>query len=244
MRVAPLILDVSPIVWRGACAGAEEREPHLVVKRLIERIVSEHTDCKSVVAALDCPGPTWRHLAYQAYKGQREPAPTAVRETYKFHLKPMLMELGISWYHFPMAEADDVIASLVDISVDPVVICNDKDLYPLININGCRIYDDSQSVWWDPEHCKVKHGVEPWQIPDYLALAGDRSDNIPGAPGIGNKKAAKLLREYETMEKMFAAMAEGEGDGAKRYAKLLLEQEFELRLYKRLTTLHSGLFEV
>ena len=87
---------------------------------------------------------------------------------------------------------------------------------------------------------RKRFGVEPWQIPDLLALAGDPSDGIPGVPGIGPPTAARLLKRWETLDALFVnapAVASMGFRGAPRVATLLPEHEAAVRLSRRLTGL-------
>ncbi len=81
-----------------------------------------------------------------------------------------------------------------------------------------------------------KHGVRPDQMPDYLAMAGDRVDNIPGISKIGPKKAAALLKKYNSVEGLYRQLA-ADNTGLKTIEKKLWAVEFEVRLYKQLTSL-------
>ena len=230
-----LVLDVSPLVWRSAMGAADEPKPELAFERMLVRILDEHPHSRAV-AALDCKGPTWRHLAYPPYKGRRPEVPGVVREVKKYHRNVVLGKLGISWYHYPLAEADDIIASFAAQSINATVITPDKDMYSILGINGTKIYDDSQKVWWSEDHCMEKHGVRPDQMPDYLAMAGDRVDNIPGISKIGPKKAAALLKKYNSVEGLYRQLA-ADNTGLKTIEKKLWAVEFEVRLYKQLTSL-------
>ena len=87
MQANLLVIDISPIVWRGGCAAAAEPEPWTAVERMLERILNEHPHSRAV-AAMDCSGPTWRHLAYAPYKGRRPAVPDVVRDIKKYHLRP------------------------------------------------------------------------------------------------------------------------------------------------------------
>tara|TARA_Y100001973_G_C5163634_1_gene314857 strand:- start:484 stop:1215 length:732 start_codon:yes stop_codon:yes gene_type:complete len=237
-----LIIDAMPQVWRAAMAGSVDDDPVAATERMFTRIREEH-EADRVVAALDSPGPTWRHLAYPPYKGQRPETPSAVRVASR-ELKVILSKLRISFYHLQMAEADDIAASLVMHSMDSIVVTPDKDLLPLVGLNGCRIYDDRYKVWKDDQWCQQRFGVDCHQMADFLALAGDKADNIPGVKGVGEKKAARLLARYggsiESMYKELSGMDEF-ADGAPPQIRLLKEDEFKVRLYKQLTTLTSHL---
>ena len=108
---------------------------------------------------------------------------------------PLIVEPGV--------EADDVIGTLArqatELKRDTLISTGDKDLAQLVNEHITLLNTMSKEVL-DVEGVKTKFGLAPEQIVDYLGLMGDKSDNIPGVPGVGPKTAVKWLEEYETAE--------------------------------------------
>ncbi|OLC20323.1 MAG: DNA polymerase I, partial [Deltaproteobacteria bacterium 13_1_40CM_68_24] len=111
---------------------------------------------------------------------------------------------------FPGYEADDVIATLARRARaqgwEVVIVSGDKDLMQLV-VDGIRCYDSMYEKWYGPAEVQEKWGVPPRQVADLLALTGDKIDNIPGVPGVGEKTAAGLLKEYGTLENVLANAA-------------------------------------
>jgi len=153
---------------------------------------------ETIIIAWESHGtPSWRKEQYPAYKGNRG----RVDEQYIYQLEDLqtLLNLfGVKQYYSPSNEADDVIASYVDNCLDKIIIfTSDKDIMQLVNAY-CIVYDGK--TFYDINKVKEKFFVMPKQIPDLLAIAGDKSDNIQGLDGYGFKKAAKILEKYENIE--------------------------------------------
>lgn len=180
-----------------------------------------------------------RHLS-PTYKAQRKPVPNELK--YQFQLCcEFLGVLGFATYSNNQFEADDIIGTWVMLQNAQTpcnIISGDKDLMQLV-----RDID----VWWDYgkrpplNEGKIKKatGVWPKQIPDQLALAGDEADNIKGIDGIGLASAAKILRQFTSIEVLLMRLPEMAQLKHLRYAKLLQERisqhETQLRLNKQLT---------
>ncbi len=157
--------------------------------------------------------PARRSSLQPAYKAQRPPMPDEMRpqEEFMMALAPLL---GLQSLSAPDTEADDLIASYACAAADCEVLIatNDKDILQLVD-DRVRIYStnkadllaptDSHALLGVPE-VRAKWGVEPAQIGDVLALTGDSSDNIPGVPGVGQKTAAALVREFGSAEALLA----------------------------------------
>ena len=141
-------------------------------------------------------------------------------------LQVMLPSAGIAQYWCPGYEADDVLATLVDMSEGrTVVVARDKDLYQFLR-RGVRLYDLSKEknyTWY-----KEEYGIEPWQWVVVQSLAGDSTDNIKGASGVGIKTAVKLVRTYKTLDGVLASGVLKEGDV---HVIRLAEQLVTLRKY-------------
>ena len=122
-------------------------------------------------------------------------------------VRRVLEALRVPAIGFPGYEADDVIATLARRARaqgwEVVIVSGDKDLMQLV-VNGIRCYDSMYEKWYGPEEVEAKWGVPPQQVADLLALTGDKIDNIPGVPGVGEKTAAGLLKEYGTLENVLA----------------------------------------
>jgi len=155
---------------------------------------------KRIIIAWESPGtPSWRRKLYPAYKGMRG----RLDEQFIFQisdLQKLLYLLNVSQYNSYGNEADDVIAKISndDNVKKPIVIFTcDKDMMQLVG-EQVHIYDGK--TFYDINGVKEKYFVYPKQIPDLLAIAGDKSDNIKGLDGYGFKKAAALIDKYNNIE--------------------------------------------
>jgi len=126
-------------------------------------------------------------------------------------IRSLLPLAGVPVYLMQGIEADDIMATLAANAGEPVVIVTkDKDLFQLINDN-IKIYDDYTGNLLGSAETEIKYGVRPEQMRDYLSLLGDKSDNIPGVAGVGEKTAAKLIQEYNTLDNIYAHIGEIKG---------------------------------
>jgi DNA polymerase-1 len=146
------------------------------------------------------------------YKAQRPEMP----EDLSPQLDGMVCYLkaaGVASYCGEGVEADDYIACLArraaDAGMDVVIASSDKDFMQLVSarVGLLNPGDKSETVWTD-EQVRAKAGVEPSQIVDWLSLMGDSVDNISGVPGVGPKTAADLLKQFGSVEKLFARLGE------------------------------------
>ena len=174
--------------------------------------------------------PTYRHEAFLAYQSGRVFDDELVEQ---LHLLPELVEaFGFAAAKAPGYEADDFLAAAVAAKRrwrSPVlVVTSDRDAFQLASERVTLLMPTrGELARVGPAEVRERYGVEPEQVPDFIALRGDPSDRLPGAPGVGPKGAAQILREYGSLE---AALAAGRfAAGAE-----------ELRLYRRIATLDAS----
>jgi DNA polymerase I len=154
------------------------------------------------MAVLFDRGPSFRSEIYPEYKGHRPEMPEDLRAQWP-EFEPFCKELGVFATAMPGFEADDVIATLASRYASPdlqvTIVSNDKDLAQLVNdnVNLMRFGRDGDTVL-GPADVVEKWGVAPDKILELLALIGDKSDNIPGVPGVGPKKAAAFIGRFGT----------------------------------------------
>ncbi|MEW5772736.1 MAG: DNA polymerase I [Thermodesulfobacteriota bacterium] len=173
-----------------------------IVLRLLFRLLREERPAR-LAFILDGKGPTFRHELYPEYKAQRPPAPEGLVAQIE-PLKEGVRLLGLPLLVSAGCEADDIMASLADgfKAERPVVLVgSDKDLKQCL---------DERVVLWDPgaktdkvstlADFRSETGLDPGQWPDFQALTGDSSDNIPGAPGVGPKTALSIMAEHPSLE--------------------------------------------
>lgn len=175
---------------------------------------------ENILISFDRKGPTFRHELSEDYKANRPPMPdelaAQIEPVRRFFQLIGLEEISLDGY-----EADDVLATLGESfkdSYDIVFVTSDKDYSQLVE-ERVTIFDPARDISYDHEGVFSKFGVHPEQFVDYLALTGDASDNIPGVRGIGPKGAEKLLRQYQTLDGIYAHLDEITGSTQKKLAE-------------------------
>jgi 5'-3' exonuclease len=188
---------------------------------------------------------SFRNQWYADYKANRVEPPQELADQFDA-CKRVTRALGVRTFVSARYEADDLIATAARRAREaghPVVILSrDKDLAQLLG-PGDRLWDGAEGPRMSPRMVEEKLGVRPDQVPDYLALAGDPVDNIPGVPGIGPKAAAALLSALGDLDGIYAdldAVARLGVRGAARLRDLLETHEDRARLSLRLARLHTG----
>jgi DNA polymerase-1 len=164
-----------------------------------------------VLVAFDRPEPTFRHEAQPEYKAQRTAAPDILRQQMGL-VREVLAALGIQQVELPGWEADDLIASISTALVargdEVIVVTGDRDSYQLVQDPQVKVLYNKRGVsdyaLYDEAGILEKTGVTPELYPQYAALRGDTSDNLPGVPGVGEKTAAKLIMTYGGLDGVFA----------------------------------------
>ena len=159
-----------------------------------------------VAVAFDVSRQTFRTESYPEYKANRASSPAEFAGQVDL-IKEVLHALGIPVLEAPGYEADDIIATLVrrsggtpPMTVD--VVTGDRDAFQLVDDRVTVLYPRkgvSDLARMTPAAVEEKYGLTPQQYPDYAALRGDPSDNLPGIPGVGEKTAAKWIREYGSL---------------------------------------------
>ncbi|MGC8718703.1 MAG: DNA polymerase I [Thermodesulforhabdaceae bacterium] len=192
----------------------------------------------------DAPGKKFRHETYADYKKRREIMPEDLI-TQVGYIKKLIDLLGIPRWEEPQYEADDLIASAVrwakDSGYNVVIVSGDKDLHQLIESPRVLQWDPQRDIWYDEKAVEDKVGVPPSKMADFLAIVGDKSDDVPGVAGIGEKGAVKLLKNYSNLEELLEAARRGELSSEPSLQKRLLEHEQEAILSKRLVLLRDDL---
>ncbi len=163
-----------------------------------------------VAVAFDKAAPTFRHLEYGQYKAKREETPDELSGQMA-SVRDVLSGLGIRVVETDGYEADDLIGTLSRLAnaagLHTVIVTGDADLFQLVDLPAEVIYTRrgiTQVERYDRETLRERFGLSAAQFIDYKALKGDASDNIPGVPGIGEKTAVKLLKEYGDLDGIFA----------------------------------------
>ena len=188
---------------------------------------------RAVVVGWDTlEAPTYRHEAFDGYQAGRRFDPELIEQ---LALLPELVEsFGFAVAKAPGYEADDFLAAAVAREErragQTIVATSDRDAFQLASERTTilqPVRGVSELARVGPEEVRERYGVEPEQVPDFIALRGDPSDRLPGVRGVGPKTAADLLRQYGSLKR---ALAEG------RFSA----QAEELRLYRRIATLDAS----
>lgn len=168
------------------------------VLNMMKRLEKDYPGVK-IIVVFDPKGGTFRNEMYSAYKADRQEMPGDLAVQIPV-LQNIIVAQGFPLLIMPGYEADDVIASLVAMAKGKKILIStlDKDLAQLVTDN-VHIINTMHNKLLDPERVFEKFQVHPEQIKDYLALMGDKSDNVPGITGVGPKTAAKWLGLYQTI---------------------------------------------
>lgn len=194
-----------------------------------------------IAVAFDMHGPTFRHSDFADYKANRAEMPDDLKPQIQI-IKDVVQTLNIPQFELAGFEADDLIGTLSKQieavndqtraeTITTIIVTGDRDSFQLVT--------DQTHVWlpgrgkgsvdkeYDPEAVKERMGVGPEQIVDLKALMGDASDNIPGVKGVGEKTAVKLIQEFASIDKLYAALDAGETPSisAKVREKLLADRD-------------------
>ena len=162
-----------------------------------------------VGVCFDLSGPTFRSNIYADYKANRSPAPEELSEQFGY-IKEILTAFGIKYYELSGYEADDIAGTLSkelsDEKNEVYLLTGDKDYLQLVNEFTKLLFTKtgiSELAIYDTETIYSEMGITPNQIVDLKALMGDKSDNIPGIPGVGEKTALKLIQEFGSIENLY-----------------------------------------
>jgi DNA polymerase I len=177
------------------------------------------------------------------YKEGRRPMADLLREQFPY-FRPIVEAFGYRNLEFEGWEADDVIATLATradaAGVRTCVVSTDRDAFQLVSENVCLMMTPrgvSDVQVYTPDRVEARYGIRPDQIPDFIGLKGDSSDNIPGVPGIGDKTAGQLIAQYGSLE----GVLEHLDDLSPGRRKNLTEHEADARASKELATMRRDL---
>src|SRR5580765_2823567 len=168
-----------------------------------------------LAVSFDLPGPTFRHEQYAEYKATRTRMPDELRDQFPM-VREVVKALRIPVYEMQGYEADDVIGTITQ-QLDPrddletTIVTVDLDMLQLVTPRVRLMTTRSgveNTVMYDVEKIDERFGLRPDQMVDYKALKGDPSDNIPGVPGVGEKTAAKLIRDFGDLDSLLARLDE------------------------------------
>ncbi len=222
---------------------------------------------QAVAIAFDRKEPTFRHEADSTYKANRQETPSDFILDIE-NLHNILTALKIKQVSVAGYEADDVLGTLAELGnqarYQVKIISGDRDLFQLVNPekNISVLYLDHNALKnttgarypeFFPEQIEEKLGIKSHQVVDFKALCGDKSDNIPGVKGIGEKTAITLLKEYESLENIYQNIAQIKGAVGKKlqdgqqealHSKMLAKISLDVPLNLKLEDFHLTTFEL
>jgi len=207
---------------------------------VILRIAADRSP-RAIVVCFGAEAADYRVALYPAYHAKRPPVPPAL--AWQFERAPELFSaFGCTTQSVDELEADDILGSLAHAEASAggraLILTGDRDMYQCAGERVSVLYLKMGSSGFeevDPPEVKRRYGVSPELVPDFIALRGDPSDGLPGAPGIGAKTAAELLARHGTLERVIA----GADQERARIATILRDAAEELRAFKEIATLRT-----
>lgn len=205
--------------------------------------IIEHEKPKFIACTFDSPRKdSIRKEIYHAYKANRKQAPEELRAQFPW-CRDFAEAMGLSCFSNPQLEADDLIGTLVGHAnkqeFKSIILSADKDLTQFVGKDDV-FWDYSKKQRNTFSDIRKRYNLHPGQIADMLALAGDKTDNIPGIPGVGMHAAARLLIKWGNLDNLFANASKVslmKFRGAAQVASLLIEHEKQVYTCRKLTGL-------
>ncbi len=245
-----LLVDAYSLIFRAFYSTppltTKEGQPTNAVygflRMLLKLIRDEQPDY--IVVAFDAIGPTFRHEEFEDYKGTRQETPNDLLSQFPI-VQEVIDAFGITRSELRGYEADDIIGTLARRAESEgkqvLAVTGDHDMLQLVSDRVQVMVTErglSQTTRYDPKTVEERYGFAPPLIPDYKGLRGDASDNIPGVPGIGEKTARELVKQFGSVENVLAHVAEVKPPRA----KTALEQHADKATFsKRLATIVTDL---
>jgi 5'-3' exonuclease len=257
MSAPLLIADVPWLLYRAFFALPKsitdgEGRPVNALLGTVNALLSaiEARPPRAVVACMGAEQAVYRVKLYPGYHAHRDPMPPELAAQWK--LAPELLEsFGWTVSSNEELEADDVMFSFAGAETAAggraLLLTGDRDLFQVVGERAAilELRKDGKPVEVGPEQVRERYGIGPEQVPDFIALRGDPSDGLPGAPGIGAKTAAELLLRHSSLEGALRAVGWSEGTLAPlgvtperpRVATALRENAEQLLAFKEIATL-------
>ncbi|MGH9128946.1 MAG: DNA polymerase I [Acidimicrobiales bacterium] len=216
--MAILALDGNNLAYRAffalptdmATASGQVTNAVFGFTSMLVNLLRDHRP-EGIAVAFDLPAPTFRHSLVADYKAGRAEAPDILRQQLGL-VRKVVEALRIPALEAPGYEADDILATLATAGRDRgqpvIVVTGDRDCYQLVEDPLVKVLYNrrgvSDYVMYDEAGIFARCGVTPAQYPEYAALRGDTSDNLPGVPGVGEKTAARLIAQFGGLDGIFA----------------------------------------
>jgi 5'-3' exonuclease len=248
---APLLIaDVPWLLYRAYFAlpksikGADGRPVNALlgtVNALLSAIEAQPP--RAVVACFGAEEARYRVELYPPYHAHRDPMPEELREQWT-QAPALLSSFGWTLADAKELEADDAMGSLARVEAQAggssLLLTADRDLYQAVDESTSVLALEKGGAFsvLGPVQVRERYGIASAQVPDFIALRGDPSDGLPGAPGIGAKTAAELLRTFGTLEALLEKAESADADGLRPHVAATLRETDELlRTFKRVATL-------
>jgi len=244
------LIDSFGFIFRAYHARARSNAPPMrtstgqateavyIFNNMLRKLAKQHRPAY-LAAIYESEEPTHRSIEFAAYKANRAETPPDLLEQIPY-VRRLLDAMRIPVLEYPGFEADDVIGTLARraeaAGCEVVIVSSDKDMMQLVTDRVSMLNPAKDDEWYDPEKVKTFMGVRPGQVADLLALRGDAVDNIPGAPGIGDKGAQALIERFGSVEGAMEHAAEVE---RKAYRESLQNNVEQIRMSKRLATIST-----
>jgi DNA polymerase-1 len=237
---APFVLYRSFFALPDSIKGADGHSVNALLgsANALLRIAADRGP-RAIVLCFGAEAAHYRTELYPAYHAARPPVPDAL--AWQFEQAPEFFA-GFGWAEENSAglEADDLLGSLAEVEVaaggQALIVTGDRDMYQCVGERVRVLYLKSGTTGFeevDPQEVKRRYGIAPELVPDFIALRGDPSDGLPGAPGVGPKTAAELLARHGSLDGAIAAA----GQERPRIAAALTESADELRAFRQIATL-------
>ncbi|HEX3742667.1 MAG TPA: DNA polymerase I [Bryobacteraceae bacterium] len=209
-----------------------------IFTNMLRKLAKQHRPAY-MAAVYESSEPTHREVEFAAYKANRTEMPPDLADQIPY-VRRLLEALRVPILEYPGFEADDVIGTMARRAeangCEVVIVSSDKDMLQLVDDRVSMLNPAKDDEWYDAEKVKTFLGVRPEQVADLLALRGDAVDNIPGAPGIGDKGAQQLIERFGSVEAALEHAAEVE---RKTYRESLQNHAEQIRMSKRLATIST-----
>jgi DNA polymerase-1 len=244
------LIDTFGFIFRAYHARARSAAPPMrtstglsteavfIFTNMLRKLSKQHKPAY-MAAVYESSEPTHRSVEFADYKANRAETPPDLLEQIPY-VRRLLDAMRVPVLEYPGFEADDVIGTLARRAeannCEVVIVSSDKDMLQLVDDRISMLNPAKDDEWYDPEKVKAFMGVRPDQVADLLALKGDAIDNIPGAPGIGDKGAQQLIERFGSVEGAIEHAAEVE---RKAYRESLQNYAEQIRLSKRLATIST-----
>ena len=248
MREKFLLIDGSSLIFRAFFAIRNLTTKDGIHTNAVYGFLNMYRNALSliepdyVMVAFDRSGPTFRNKDYEAYKGTRQKTPPELSHQFGI-LKDILKAMKVKTIDLNDFEADDIIGTLAQEAaandIECYMLTGDRDYFQLVGEKSKVLYTKkgiSELEIYDIDKIKEKYDLAPKDLIEIKGLMGDTSDNIPGVPGVGEKTAIKLIKEFKTIEGIYENIDKVSG---KKLKENLTENEMTAFLSRKLGTIFT-----